>query len=69
MVRDDGVWTKPQGNHRGMGLRVMRHRAEIIGGTLSIEHEPGRGTTLTCEFEERGSLTVRENHDENAYEV
>ena len=67
-VRDDGVWAEPP-KGRGMGLRVMRHRAEIIGGTLSIEHHPRRGTTLTCAFEERGSLTVGEIHDENTYEV
>ena len=31
---------------RGLGLFGMRERAELIGGTLEIESEPGRGTTV-----------------------
>jgi signal transduction histidine kinase len=31
---------------RGHGLRNMRKRAEDIGGTLSIQSTPGKGTTL-----------------------
>jgi signal transduction histidine kinase len=37
-----------QGN--GMGLGIMRYRARMVGGTLSVESEPGRGTTVTCRF-------------------
>ncbi len=31
---------------RGLGLRLMRQRAQLAGGTLDIESAPGRGTTL-----------------------
>ena len=30
------------------GLELMRYRASTMGGTLSVESLPGRGTTLTC---------------------
>ncbi len=32
----------------GMGLQVMKHRAEVIGGTLTIESRSGKGVTVTC---------------------
>ena len=31
---------------RGLGLRLMRQRAQLAGGTLDIESAPGKGTTL-----------------------
>jgi signal transduction histidine kinase len=32
----------------GMGLRVMRYRAGLIGGKIDIESTPGKGTRVTC---------------------
>jgi signal transduction histidine kinase len=32
----------------GLGLRVMRHRAEVIGGDLTVEAKAGRGVTISC---------------------
>jgi ligand-binding sensor domain-containing protein/signal transduction histidine kinase len=50
-VADNGkgieATTQPDGaTKRGHGLRNMRKRAEEIGGDLSIESEPGQGTTV-----------------------
>lgn len=33
---------------RGMGLRIMHYRANILGGALEIRSVPGEGTTVTC---------------------
>lgn len=33
---------------RGMGLQVMKHRAEVIGARLTVDAKPGRGVTITC---------------------
>ncbi len=33
---------------KSMGLRSMRHRAEVLGGSLTIESDPGAGTLVTC---------------------
>jgi PAS domain S-box-containing protein len=32
----------------GMGLHVMRYRADMVGGTIRFERGPKRGTTVTC---------------------
>lgn len=51
-VEDDGIWKASGRSSHGAGLRLMRHRAELIGGELTIEHgaAAGRGTRLACTF-------------------
>ncbi len=36
-----------------MGIRIMKHRAELIGGVLTIESAPGKGTRVRCVFANR----------------
>ena len=36
------------GTGNGMGLRVMRYRAELIGAALDIDSAPRKGTRITC---------------------
>jgi signal transduction histidine kinase len=38
----------PDTRPTGLGLRVMRHRAEVVGAELTIESKPGRGVTINC---------------------
>ena len=54
-VTDDGVGFEPSSaaQNRRFGLTTMRERAESIGGKLSIESAPGRGSTVRCEVPER----------------
>jgi signal transduction histidine kinase len=35
---------------RGMGLQIMGHRADIIGGSLDIHKAAGGGTIVICRF-------------------
>jgi signal transduction histidine kinase len=55
-VLDDGAGFEPDGNATaggasgGFGLPAMRERVEQSGGTLLVESEPGRGTTLVVEL-------------------
>jgi len=42
----DKVMRSERGLGRGLGLSGIRERAELIGGSLEIESEPGNGTTL-----------------------
>ena len=41
------------GKNRGMGLHVMRHRASVIGAELTIESKPGKGTAITCRWQDK----------------
>jgi signal transduction histidine kinase len=48
-IEDDGAglpeeWQK----HRGLGTRIMAHRATMIGGEFSIEPNPTGGTFVKC---------------------
>jgi signal transduction histidine kinase len=46
---DNGTGLPPLDSHQpGMGLRIMVHRAELIGGELSLRRAPGRGTQVRC---------------------
>lgn len=48
-VDDDGVGFDPtQAGEAGMGLRMMRFRAGMARGYLSIESRPGSGVRLRC---------------------
>ena len=50
-VTDDGVGFDPSQvstSGPGMGLRMMRFRAEMARGYLSIESRPGHGARLRC---------------------
>ncbi len=40
----------------GIGLRIMQYRAEIMGGSLVIDSETRRGTTVTCTVDKRVAL-------------
>lgn len=48
-VEDDGIGFDPvQAGEAGMGMRMMRFRAEMARGYLSIESRPGHGARLRC---------------------
>jgi PAS domain S-box-containing protein len=48
-IDDDGVgFTPSDPSTGGLGLHIMRYRAAMIGGSLSIESRPHRGATVTC---------------------
>jgi PAS domain S-box-containing protein len=53
-VTDDGSgWTVPSREHRGMGLRIMKYRAAMIGGILQVRKGHQRGTIVECSFQRR----------------
>lgn len=48
-VHDSGSgFPKKAGKSAGMGRRIMKYRADLLGATLKIECGRGRGTTVTC---------------------
>lgn len=49
-VRNDGApMRQPAAERQGMGLRIMRYRADVIGGSLNIQDNfPDPGVIITC---------------------
>ena len=50
-VRNDGVrFMPPPAQGRGMGIRIMKYRARMIGASLEIRSRPGAGAEVLCRF-------------------
>ena len=50
-VRDNGVGVNfPLPNGTGMGIRIMKYRARMIGAELDIAARPEGGTEVVCRF-------------------
>jgi signal transduction histidine kinase len=48
-VSDNGIGLPETPAARsGIGLRIMAHRASLIGATFKAERLPERGTRVTC---------------------
>jgi len=50
-VQDNGQgFDLSRKSRTGMGIRIMRYRAKVVGATLDIQSGPGEGTQITCVF-------------------
>jgi PAS domain S-box-containing protein len=50
-ISDNGAgFGEPKKDHRGMGMRIMKYRAGMIGGRLEIARGPKKGAIITCRF-------------------
>ena len=47
-VRDDGRGFDPRDPAEGLGLQIMRYRADLLGGNLTVDSDPDSGTTVRC---------------------
>jgi PAS domain S-box-containing protein len=47
-VKDDGEGFDTKANGHGMGLRIMRYRAQCIGGSCEVHTGSTKGTTVCC---------------------
>lgn len=65
-VQDNGVGldqAEPSLLSSGYGLQAMRERAEYCGGSMTIESDPGEGTTVMITIPLTGSNIQSDNHD------
>jgi PAS domain S-box-containing protein len=49
-VQDDGIGLAGALRTEGLGLRGMRERAALLGGSVDVESQLGAGTTITARF-------------------
>jgi signal transduction histidine kinase len=47
MIRDNGKGFDSNANRNGMGLRIMRYRAQSIGGSCGVQ-STSEGTVVRC---------------------
>jgi PAS domain S-box-containing protein len=48
-IEDNGKgFQPPAAGATGMGIRIMRYRARMIGAALELNSQPGAGTQITC---------------------
>jgi len=77
---DDGCWlsisddgrgfdakTAMNGGSEGVGLIGMRERAELVGGVLSVDGRPGRGTCVTLKISTRQSEHMKTEEELGAH--
>ena len=62
-VTDDGVGLPGDFRKgRGLGIRIMAHRAAMIGGGFDIRPGPGGGTVVACSFPNPEQSPREEHH-------
>ena len=50
-IKDNGIGlAKARSSSPGIGLEVMRNRANTIGGEILIKSKPGKGVSISCTF-------------------
>ena len=60
-VHDNGVGFPPDvAKRRGMGLRIMHHRARMIGAILEVQHGAPGGTCIICTLSNPALVSVNE---------
>ncbi len=52
-VIDNGRGLRGLRKAAGIGMQVMRHRADMIGAELEVNSEPGKGLTVSCTVRRR----------------
>lgn len=53
-VEDDGVGLPADSNAKGMGLRTMSYRADLMEGRLTATTGAGGGTCIACRIPRTG---------------
>jgi signal transduction histidine kinase len=59
-VEDDGTGLPEPPRSTGMGLAIMRYRAESLGAAISVSNRSPRGVRVACAVPLPAAVTVRE---------
>jgi signal transduction histidine kinase len=52
-LKDNGNGYAKPGDGAGIGMEIMRNRARMLGGEMTVASSPGRGVTLTVRYQAR----------------
>ncbi|HET9802248.1 MAG TPA: ATP-binding protein, partial [Candidatus Acidoferrum sp.] len=60
-VKDNGSGiASDRRNGNGMGLRIMSHRAAVVGGRFSVQRNAAGGTTALCTIDSTSKVLLSE---------
>lgn len=63
-VKDNGKGLPQDASKaKGMGLRIMRYRAAMINGSLTVQSDPDGGASVICSLQSRPNLNDRSPDD------
>jgi signal transduction histidine kinase len=63
-VQDDGIgFPRNVQKHNGMGLRVMKYRADLLGASLTVQGAPEGGTAVVCSLPASTGNKPRDNQE------
>jgi signal transduction histidine kinase len=58
-IDDNGRGFEPPPDHEaGLGLKIMRYRAQMLGGDLILESGSDRGASVRCSCPLDGSISL-----------
>jgi PAS domain S-box-containing protein len=63
-VTDNGVGMQETVDTKGMGLRIMNHRAKMIGASFEIRPNPEGGTIVECSVKDTIRTEIADNEAE-----
>jgi signal transduction histidine kinase len=65
-IVDDGAGIDPPApSTNGMGLKIMKYRARMIGAEIQVTRREEGGTTVTCRYRPAIDRSTIENHGSN----
>jgi PAS domain S-box-containing protein len=63
-IENDGLdFPKLSPNRKGFGLKIMKYRTDLIGGSLDIRKGDKGGTVVTCVFPNKRYQVLRKKYD------
>ncbi|MHC4662716.1 MAG: PAS domain S-box protein [Planctomycetota bacterium] len=69
-IADNGVGLPDNLKERkGMGLNIIKYRADLIGGILEVKNNPEGGTTVSCSFSDVSSIIGGRNETGQEKEI
>jgi nitrate/nitrite-specific signal transduction histidine kinase len=65
-IVDDGAGIEPSApSTNGMGLKIMKYRARMIGAEIEVSRRAEGGTTVTCRYQPAIDRSTVEKHGSN----
>ncbi len=69
-VEDDGVGiAETPGTSEGLGIRIMAHRAAMMGGSFAIDPGPTGGTIVTCAIPKASTASPMQSKPDKSHDT